>query len=382
MHAEEQTKATLEELDDLKSALDAYGIVTIADSQGRIIYANDRFCAISQYPRNVLLGQDHRIISSGHHTKGFIQELWARIARGEVWQGEIKNRAKDGTFYWVDTTIVPSLDEQRRPSHYLAIHVDITERKRTEETLRRRNLDLERQLAERTAQWEAANGELEAFSYSMGHDLRAPLRIADGFAQALATDFATQLPSEGRRYLQTIRSSTQRMGALINGLLTFAQLSRQTLHRRPIDTSELVREVLAELGFPWRDRQVEVRFESLPPCSGDPILLKQVWLNLLANALKYTQKKERVQIEIGCSRNEGADTFYVGDNGVGFDLRYASRLFGLFQRFHRPNDYDGVGVGLAIVQRIVRRHGGTTWAKAEVDRGATFYFVLEKGTGA
>jgi hypothetical protein len=379
--AEEELKASTREIDNLKAALDEHAIVAITDARGRITFVNDKFCAISQYSRAELLGQDHRIINSTFHPKEFIRDLWTTIAAGKVWKGEIKNRAKDGTFYWVDTTIVPFLDENGKPRQYIAIRADITERKKAEEAVRQMNTELERRVAERTAQLESANRELEAFSYSVSHDLRAPLRAVDGFSQAVIEDFAALLPEEGQRQLQTIRYSAQRMGTLIDDLLTFSRLSRQALAKRAVDNNSLVRTALRELGEPWADRQVVVEIADLPACQGDPSLLKQVWLNLLGNALKYTRKREPAVITIGCEQGAaGPVVYYVKDNGTGFDMRYAGKLFGVFQRMHRMEDYEGTGVGLATVQRIVHRHGGRVWAEAEVDRGATFRFTLEPET--
>lgn len=376
MPTEAEVRATLKEIGDLKAALDEHAIVAITDPQGRITYVNDKFCAISKYRRDELLGQDHRLINSGYHPKEFIRELWATIGHGRVWHGELKNRAKDGTFYWVDTTIVPFLNDDGRPRQYVAIRADITERKAAEETILRLNAELEQRVLERTAQLELTNRELEAFSYSVSHDLRTPLRAIDGFSQAVLEDFGPMLPEEGQRQLHTIRSSAQRMGALIDDLLTFARLNRQDLNKRAIDTARIVRETLTELGFPWTDRRVEVRVGHLSPGMGDPVLLRQVWLNLIANALKYTRRRDLAEIEIGEADIEGRRTFFVRDNGVGFDMRYASKLFGVFQRLHRIEDYEGTGVGLATVQRIVQRHGGRVWAEAAVDQGATFYFHL------
>jgi PAS domain S-box-containing protein len=374
---EENLRASTKEVVDLKAALDEHAIVAITDPRGKITYVNDKFCAISQYSRDELIGQDHRIINSGYHPEDFIRDLWTTVAHGRVWHGEIKNKAKDGTFYWVDTTIVPFLNEHGKPRQYVAIRADITERKQTEEKIGQLNANLEQRVAERTAQFQAANKELEAFSYSVSHDLRAPLRAVDGFSQAVLDDYGAGLPEEGQRYLRTIRSSAQRMGALIDDLLAFSRLSRHPLEKRSVNMAKLVHTSLHELGSPWEDRRVEVNVSDLPQCQGEPALLKQVWVNLLSNALKYTRKQERAEITIGCRHEKGSEIYFVKDNGSGFDMKYAGSLFGVFQRLHRMEEYEGTGVGLAIVQRIVQRHGGRVWAEAEVNKGATFYFTLE-----
>jgi light-regulated signal transduction histidine kinase (bacteriophytochrome) len=204
------------------------------------------------------------------------------------------------------------------------------------------------------------------------------LRAIDGFSQAVLEDYGDLLPAAGRDQLLIIRRGTRRMGNLIDDLLAFSRLSRAPLIKRPVNTADLVRGSLAELEAQRAGRIVDLRIGALPNCSGDPALLKQVWLNLVSNALKYTRKREQAAVEIGCLKTNGTDTFFVRDNGTGFDLRYADKLFGVFQRFHRAEDYEGTGVGLAIVQRVVQRHGGRVWAEAVVDRGATFYFTLEK----
>ena len=229
-------------------------------------------------------------------------------------------------------------------------------------------------------QLEAANKELEAFSYSVSHDLRAPLRAVDGFSQAVLEDYGPQLPEGCREDLQTIRSGAQKMGQLIDDLLTFSRLSRLPLSKSAVDTGKLVRSVLGELNSKQKGRQIDVRISDLEPCQADPALLKQVWVNLLSNALKYTGKREAAVIEIGCAREKGQNVYFVRDNGTGFDMQYAHKLFGVFQRLHRAEDYEGTGVGLAIVQRVIHRHGGRIWAESELNSGATFYFTLEKET--
>jgi len=226
-------------------------------------------------------------------------------------------------------------------------------------------------------QLEAANKELESFSYSVSHDLRAPLRAMDGFSRAVMEDYGSQLPADGQRYLQIIRTSAQRMGNLIDDLLSFSRLSRATLSKRTIDVRSLVQETLEELRSQREGREIQLSIGDLPACEGDTALLKQVWINLLSNAFKYTQKRSSAVVEIGCKKEGHANIYFVRDNGTGFDMRYANKLFGVFQRLHRAEDYEGTGVGLAIVQRIIHRHGGRVWAEAVVDQGATFYFTLE-----
>ena len=262
----------------------------------------------------------------------------------------------------------------------VVVITDITERKQAEEKIHQLNSELEQRVIERTAQLESANKELEAFSYSVSHDLRAPLRAVDGFSQAVLEDYGPQLPEEGRQDLQTIRRCAQKMGQLIDDLLTFSRLSRLPLSKDAVDTGKLVRGALEELSLQRQGRQIDIRIGALPPCQADAALLKQVWLNLLSNALKYTGKREAAVVEIGCAREKEQDVYFVRDNGTGFDMRYAHKLFGVFQRLHRAEDYEGTGVGLAIVQRVIHRHGGRVWAESKVNCGTTFYFTLEGET--
>jgi light-regulated signal transduction histidine kinase (bacteriophytochrome) len=244
--------------------------------------------------------------------------------------------------------------------------------------LRMENKELEQRVRQRTIELEAANKELEAFSYSVSHDLRAPLRGIDGFSEILLRDYGPQLPEPAQRLLNIVYTSAQRMGHLIEDLLNFSRLSRQPLSKRPVNLDSLVRQVLDDLQKEQEGRQVEISIGQLPECVGDPALLKQVVVNLLSNALKFSRQREPAQIEVGC-RDEGIEqVYFVRDNGAGFDMDYAGKLFGVFQRLHRAEEFEGTGIGLSIVQRIVHRHGGRTWAEGKVGAGATFFFSLPK----
>lgn len=302
-------------------------------------------------------------------------------------------RRPDGVFeerYWSPINS-PVVGEGRRIQYIIHRVEDVTEFVQRKAAAADRDADINVRLQQMEAeifqssqkvqaanlQLQAANKELESFSYSVSHDLRAPLRAMDGFSRAVLEDYGAQLPPDGQRYLQIIRTSAQRMGSLIDDLLSFSRLSRAAMSRRTIDTRMLVQGVLDEMSGAREGRQMDVRLDDLPPCEGDPALLKQVWVNLLSNAFKYTQKRESTVIEVGCKKDGGEHIYFVRDNGTGFDMRYAHKLFGVFQRLHRAEDYDGTGVGLAIVQRVIHRHGGRVWAEAAPDQGATFYFTLE-----
>jgi len=523
------SEAALRELADQKFALDQHAIVAVTDVQGTITYVNEKFCTISRYSKDELIGQNHRILNSGHHSQEFFQQMYHAIAKGKVWHGEIMNRAKDGSIYWVDTTIVPTLGTQGKPRQYVAIRADITERKQAEERLagqteelsrqaeelsrsqqaletqslmlqsvldsmqeglvaadehgrfmiwnpaatkivgmgaenvppgewnahygvylpdavtpfppernplllatrgqvcnaemyvrnaeletgvwieasasplksrdgavrggviafrditqrkidereiRKLNEELEERVIQRTAQLEAANQELEAFTYSVSHDLRAPLRHIGGFSRILMEDFAASMVPEALQHLQRIQDGTQRMGLLVDELLNLARVGRHALKLQVSSPNSIVEEVVSLLQPEVEGRTVIWKIASLPAMECDPILMKQVFQNLIANALKFTRPRGEALIEIGHREENGETVLFVRDNGVGFNIKYQDKLFGVFQRLHRPEDFEGTGIGLATVQRIVHKHGGRVWAEAEIDRGATFYFTV------
>ena len=362
------------EVADYKYALDETSIVAITDAKGIIKYVNDNFCKIAKYSREELVGKDHRIINSGRHPKAFIRALWETIANGRVWHGELCNRAKDGSLYWVDTAIVPFKDEGGKPVQYIAIRADITERKQTEEKI----IDLAANLRVRTEALEAANKDLESFSYSVSHDLRAPLRHVHGYVQMLTQALGNNLDPRAQRYLKTISDASSDMGRLIDDLLEFSRMGRTEMQENVVDLNAVVQSTLRALDTAVEGRKINWKTPSLPPVLGDAAMLRQVFANLIGNAVKYSRKRDLAEIEIGIEGAEdGRIVLFVRDNGAGFDMKYAHKLFGVFQRLHRAEEFEGTGIGLATVQRILARHGGRVWAESEPEKGAKFLFTLK-----
>lgn len=481
-------------LAEFKAALDEHAIVAITDTHGKITYVNDKFSSISQHPREELLGRDHRIVNSGHHSKDFFRDLWETVLSGRVWKGEIKNRAKDGTPYWVNTTIVPFLGQDGRPVQFIAIQADITGRKQAQDELDRffslsldflciahadgyfkrvspavtdmlgwtpeeflarpfidfvhpddrlatlceverqvvagepvlqfenryqhkdgswrvlswksvpheggmmygtaRDVTEQRQteqqiqklnenLERRAAQLEEVNKELEAFSYSVSHDLRAPLRHVQGYVEMLQRAADGQLSEKATRYLKVISEASTEMGQLIDDLLDFSRMGRIELHESRENLERLVRDSIKRLEMTTNARNILWKIGPLPDVFGDAALLRQVLANLLGNAVKYSRERNPAEIEIGCAgEEEERVVLFVRDNGAGFDMQYAHKLFGVFQRLHRSEDFEGTGIGLATVRRVISRHGGRTWAEGKVGEGATFYFTLKPATNS
>lgn len=284
-------------------------------------------------------------------------------------------RADDQTVRFIQAAEMVVVGADGKAARVVGINRDITDRKLAEARIHRLNADLQA----RAAELETANQDLEGFSYSVSHDLRAPLRAVDGFARMLTEDCAERLDDDGRRMLGVIRSESQRMARLIDDLLAFSRLGRQALEPQEIDMHAVARAIFDELAALESGRELRLALAPLPPARGSRAMLRQVWANLIGNALKFTSGVAVAEIEIGTRADaDGSAIYFVRDNGAGFDMRYADKLFGVFQRLHAQEEFTGTGVGLALVQRIVNRHGGRIWAEAEVGRGATFFFTIPK----
>jgi PAS domain S-box-containing protein len=352
--------------------------VFVKDRQHRWVILNDAVCRMIGHPREELLGKtdyeffpaseadifhqkDEEVFRTGNEN---INEEYLTDASG------IRHAILTRKTLYTDTT---------GETYIIGVISDITRQKEFEENLKHFNEELEQRVRERTLALELSNRELESFSYTVSHDLRAPLRAIDGYSSILIDEAGKNLGESERRLLEQIRKNSRQMAALIDDLTNFARMARQELNRTIVSPADIVKEVLDELRDERTGREIDISIGDLPPCYADPVLLHRVYYNLLENSLKFSRSRSKTMIKIGSFKRDGRTVFFVKDNGIGFEMKYIDKIFKVFERLCDPSRYEGTGVGLAIVQRIIARHGGTVWAEAEPDKGATFYFTLGEG---
>jgi PAS domain S-box-containing protein len=362
------------QLQNIKFALDQAAIVAVTDAAGRIVYANDKFCEITKYAREELIGQNHRIINSGHHPREFFVEMWKTISSGQIWVGEILNRAKDNQLYWVHTTIVPLMDAQGRPEEYISIRFEISQRK-----------EAEKQLGSYAAKLAKSNRELQDFASIAAHDLQEPLRKIQAFSDRVRSRLLGLLGAAGsekaearevRDYLDRMQGAAGRMQTLINDLLTYSRVATKTQPFASLDLNKIISEVVSDLVVLVEQTHGVVEVDSLPEIDADPVQMRQLFQNLIGNALKFHKKDEPPRVRVSARLSGDFCEVHVKDNGIGFDEKYLDRIFTIFQRLHGRHEYDGTGVGLAVCRRIVERHEGTITAESAPGQGATFIVTL------
>jgi PAS domain S-box-containing protein len=345
--------------------------IFVRDMNDIITYWNRGAAQLFGWTEDQALGKhSHQLLQTDFPLP--MDEVREELLRTGRWEGELQKTKADGTRVFVASRWSLRQDEQGRPVAILETNNDISDRKHREEEIRKLNQELEK----RTTDLEASNKELEAFAYSVSHDLRAPLRHMVGYTELLQKNISSMLDEKSLRYMKTILDSAKRMGALIDDLLAFSRIARAETRQRPVNLEELVKEVLLDLQKETEGREIAWNVGALPDTFGDRPMLRLVLVNLIANAIKFTRTRPRAEIEIGSLKKNDAVVVFVRDNGVGFDMRYAHKLFGVFQRLHQTGTFEGTGIGLATVQRIIHRHGGSVWAEGLVDGGATFFFSL------
>jgi PAS domain S-box-containing protein len=345
--------------------------IFVRDLDSRILYWNRAAEKLYGWEKHEVRG---RVTHDLLHTQfpEPVSEIVAQVFDTGSWAGELFHERRDGTILIVSSRWALRTDAASQPIAILESNRDVTERRRIEVQVQNLNNNLRRKVDELTA----ANLELESFSYSVSHDLRAPLRHIDGFARILRDEHAGQIDEDGLRYLDRVLQSANHMGQLVDDLINLARIGRGAMKQQIVKLDQIVRDAIAELPEETGERKIEWRIEPLPERQCDAGLLKLVFINLLANAVKFTRDRSSALIEVGTREFDGVTAIFVRDNGVGFDPRYADKLFGVFQRLHKQEDFEGTGIGLATVQRVIRRHGGEVWTESELGHGATFLFTL------
>jgi PAS domain S-box-containing protein len=346
--------------------------IFVRDMSGTITYWNQGALELYGWRAEEAIGKrSHDLLRTGFPV--LLEDIEAELLRTGRWDGELKHTRADGNVVVVASRWSLRRDERGQPTVIMETSNDITERKQREQEIR----VLNEELGKRSAQLEASNKELEAFAYSISHDLRAPLRHMVGFTELLKKNTASVLNEKNQRYVMMILESAKRMGDLIDDLLAFSRIGRAETRQTMVSLEQLVQEVLTELRQDTGGRDIVWKVAEFPSAYGDRSMLRVALVNLIANAVKFTRTRARAEIEIGCTvQGPNQVVLFVRDNGVGFDMKYVNKLFGVFQRLHPAEEFEGTGIGLATVQRIVHRHGGRVWAEGVVDRGATFFLSL------
>ena len=356
--------ATNQELNQFKYALDQSSIVAITDSKGVITYVNNTFCEISQFSRNELIGNTHKIINSGHHPRVFFKDLWKTIGNGDVWVGEIKNKAKDGSFYWVYTSIVPFKNSEGKVYQYLAIRQDVTSRKKAE------LLSLQN-----TEKIKEQNKELEQFAYIASHDLQEPLRTVTSFAGLLEEEYTDKLDENARQYLEFITQASKRMSELVKGLLDYSRIGKGK-EKVIVDCNQIVKEIQQDLSVIISETNAKIKVENLPTISAYSTELRLLFQNLISNAIKFRKNNQKPLIKISAKKTEQYYHFLIEDNGIGIANKHIEKIFIIFQRLHNKHEYNGSGIGLAHCRKIVALHGGEIWVESELKKGSSFHFTI------
>jgi PAS domain S-box-containing protein len=366
--AEADLLKVLKDLKDYKRALNESSIVAITNQTGRIEHINDNFCKISKYKREELIGQDHSIINSGYHPKEYVRDLWTTITSGKTWKGDFKNKAKDGSFYWMHSTIVPFLNEKGESYRYISIFSDITERKKIEEELKNQAIELKN-----------SNAELEHFANAASHDLQEPLRMISSFLVLLEKRLDGQLNDTDKQYIHFALDGADRMKRLIQDMLEYSRTGTNKENLIPTDFNEVLQYTTLVLKDTINDTKALITIKPLPVLLANKTLICQLFINLLSNALKYSTPN-MPQIEVGFTDNQAEYTFYVKDNGIGINPDFFDQIFIIFKRLHNKSTYPGTGIGLAICKKIVEIHKGKIWVVSESGKGSTFYFSIPKLT--
>ena len=348
-----------------------------SDQRYRFISVNQAFCRITGISEDFIVGKLVNEVIPESSLSMVLEKYDQAIKENSIIRWEETSEYPAGQVIG-DVSIAPVVDDKGRCTHLVGSVHDITLYKRAEEEIKRLNETLEQRVIQRTEQLEAANKELEAFSYSISHDLRAPLRHINGFINLFLEHKSSQLTEEEQGYLDVVSNSSEELGRLIDALLSFSRLNRSEIRKSETDTLQIINQGLKLFDQEIKDRSIEIKIGSLPETYGDFQLIGQVWTNLISNAIKYTRKKEEAIIEIGSYDEKNETVFFIKDNGAGFNMKYVDKLFGVFQRLHKPRDFEGIGIGLANVYRIINRHGGRCWAEGDVDKGAAFYFSIPK----